>query len=535
MASSGNWGHSGTSAFADRLSMALSVAGRVSLERWVQLGNAAPVDWAADFTEFVRRFYGHLPLESISLHIDGPLPDRSWDERQFFAGIRAELADSIAPYDRDADSQDLDGVVFERTEEIMRLAVESALLFLEEDEGVIGGHRPGRHSARERLLAADLAVSPLATAGLEDLASSLGFDFEVLRRCAEASSLSNESAHLLEGQLLDLRVALLAHFARSLFDDEENEFAARMLSLVPTLDYLVGRVRSRTAERQRVRLESRPWTHPEIEAARRMARHGRQRFEIGRSLERRERDLVQVLGPGEWAAWTELEIDVLTSALDANFIDRPDSLCDLLRYWDDALSRRWECRSVSERSPWDIALRIRNVRFGMPSHWANVGLIREVNEAKNGNGSDNQPGCGESEASIETTATTSPAPSSSESVAEPRAKVIQVPEIRVPSSTTRVCLRDGELIALDADDGILLRISASENVDFVLPETPTDTKSYFAFIRQQIPQAYSPWSEEEDVRLRQGRERDLSVDDLAQAHDRTRGAIESRLARLGLD
>lgn len=536
MAISDDQRQSSDTAYAARLAMALSVAGRASRELWIRVENAAPADWSADFMHFLQRFYGHLPLDSLSLQIDSPPAGRSSGEREFFSRIREELAESVAPDDLDPDTQDLDGVVFERAEEIMRLAVESALLFLEEDEGMIGGHRPGRPSAGERLLASDLGVSPLATAGLEDLASALSFDFEILRRSADGSPLSSESAVLLEGQLLDLRVGLLAHFAATLFEDEENEFAARMLSLVPTLDYLIGRVRSRTTEKSKVRFESRPWTHPEIETARRMARHGRQRFEIGRSLERPERDLVQVLGTGEWTAWTEFELDVLTSALDSAFVDRPDSLCDLLYYRDDELYARWgwEYRSVSERSPWDIALRIRNVRFGMPPHWASVGLIREVDEEKSDVDSDDQRGSGPSEASVETTST-SPAISSPEKVTGLRAEAREVPEIRVPGGTTRICVRDGELIALDADGGILLRVSASENLDFVLPEAPTDTKSYLAFIRSRIPKAYSPWSDDEDARLRQGRERGLSVDDLAQAHDRTRGAIESRLAKLGLD
>lgn len=52
--------------------------------------------------------------------------------------------------------------------------------------------------------------------------------------------------------------------------------------------------------------------------------------------------------------------------------------------------------------------------------------------------------------------------------------------------------------------------------------------------QKHLPEkAGSPWTPEEDQRLSRAFDARKSVDDLAEAHQRTRGAIESRLAKLG--
>lgn len=53
--------------------------------------------------------------------------------------------------------------------------------------------------------------------------------------------------------------------------------------------------------------------------------------------------------------------------------------------------------------------------------------------------------------------------------------------------------------------------------------------------KDELPaQAGKPWSDEEDAHLREGFAARTSAGDLAEAHNRTSGAIRSRLARLGL-
>lgn len=74
----------------------------------------------------------------------------------------------------------------------------------------------------------------------------------------------------------------------------------------------------------------------------------------------------------------------------------------------------------------------------------------------------------------------------------------------------------------------------------LLKEVPTHTvstelkQSFFEKIREMHTNAYLPWSEEEDEKLRKLFSNSSSVKDLAQTFNRSKGAIRSRLTKLGL-
>ena len=55
-----------------------------------------------------------------------------------------------------------------------------------------------------------------------------------------------------------------------------------------------------------------------------------------------------------------------------------------------------------------------------------------------------------------------------------------------------------------------------------------------ASIRRELPNAYEPWSEEDDAELRQLYERGMPVSDMAKRFGRGQGAIRSRLVKIGL-
>ena len=62
-------------------------------------------------------------------------------------------------------------------------------------------------------------------------------------------------------------------------------------------------------------------------------------------------------------------------------------------------------------------------------------------------------------------------------------------------------------------------------------------RSYTEMVNQMdgVPSAGLSWTKEEDTRLKQAYQAGLSFDVLAQKHGRTRSAIVSRLAKLGID
>lgn len=53
-------------------------------------------------------------------------------------------------------------------------------------------------------------------------------------------------------------------------------------------------------------------------------------------------------------------------------------------------------------------------------------------------------------------------------------------------------------------------------------------------IRRLHPQAYAPWSQDEDAQLRREFEEGVPLDEIARRHGRTLGAIRARLSKLGV-
>ena len=56
----------------------------------------------------------------------------------------------------------------------------------------------------------------------------------------------------------------------------------------------------------------------------------------------------------------------------------------------------------------------------------------------------------------------------------------------------------------------------------------------FKKVRVKHPNAYLPWDKEQDIELQELFEKELSIGELATAFNRTRGAITSRLKKLGI-
>lgn len=53
-------------------------------------------------------------------------------------------------------------------------------------------------------------------------------------------------------------------------------------------------------------------------------------------------------------------------------------------------------------------------------------------------------------------------------------------------------------------------------------------------VRQVCPRAFEPWTDDEDAELGEGYRQELTIMELAQKHGRQRGAIKTRLRKLGL-
>jgi len=69
------------------------------------------------------------------------------------------------------------------------------------------------------------------------------------------------------------------------------------------------------------------------------------------------------------------------------------------------------------------------------------------------------------------------------------------------------------------------------------PQTPRDTKEREALVaqaRQRNPQAFAPWTKEEEEEIRRRHAGGESIQTIASARQRSPRAIELRLQRLGV-
>ncbi|SQD99740.1 conserved hypothetical protein [Parafrankia sp. Ea1.12] len=120
--------------------------------------------------------------------------------------------------------------------------------------------------------------------------------------------------------------------------------------------------------------------------------------------------------------------------------------------------------------------------------------------------------------------------------APPRARV----EVRIGGETVeKVADADG----LSAMDGVVYlrcgdEVLATYAVDDLVAVDWSPTPSYARVLerkRRDHPRHGEPWSPSEDDQLRQEHEAHWTVQEMIDAPQRGRGAIESRLAKLGLD
>ena len=91
------------------------------------------------------------------------------------------------------------------------------------------------------------------------------------------------------------------------------------------------------------------------------------------------------------------------------------------------------------------------------------------------------------------------------------------------------CIKD--YLAIQGDDK---EDATRKESDTSLEEGMKEPLSYIRQLQQTHPEAYTPWTEEKDDLLRELHEKGLSEDDLADVLNRNKGAIQSRLKKLGL-
>lgn len=68
-----------------------------------------------------------------------------------------------------------------------------------------------------------------------------------------------------------------------------------------------------------------------------------------------------------------------------------------------------------------------------------------------------------------------------------------------------------------------------------LPKAVRQRPPDFEGIRKRSPNAYQPWSEAEDLELRQEMAKQLPVAEVARRHQRPPNAIRSRMRQLSVD
>jgi len=107
-------------------------------------------------------------------------------------------------------------------------------------------------------------------------------------------------------------------------------------------------------------------------------------------------------------------------------------------------------------------------------------------------------------------------------------------QLEVPNATDRICIRGSELYVLDRSGTVLVTSVIGIALDLVFAEPPADWSEFKAFIRARIPRAYSAWSAAEDKLLQDQFTSGISIEELAERHKRSRGAIRARLVKLGL-
>lgn len=107
-------------------------------------------------------------------------------------------------------------------------------------------------------------------------------------------------------------------------------------------------------------------------------------------------------------------------------------------------------------------------------------------------------------------------------------------QLEVPGATDRIHIRGPEIFMLDRHGTILVRAAIGNALDLAFAEPPSDWSEFKAFIRARIPRAYSAWSDAEDKLLRDQFESGIPIEELAERHERSPGAVRSRLLKLGL-
>lgn len=113
-------------------------------------------------------------------------------------------------------------------------------------------------------------------------------------------------------------------------------------------------------------------------------------------------------------------------------------------------------------------------------------------------------------------------------------------EIDQKADTLYLRLDDSKIVdSQEVVPGIIFDFDENKQVVGVeilnISKHTTKSKAYnIEKIRREYPKAYAKWTEEEDARLRKEHTQGKSINELMDGFQRGRGAIRSRLEKLGL-
>ena len=135
---------------------------------------------------------------------------------------------------------------------------------------------------------------------------------------------------------------------------------------------------------------------------------------------------------------------------------------------------------------------------------------------------------------------------SSEEMFQSNRHVAYAAQVIQDAGTTRVVNSDGEIVlefpteSLDRCTWARAKsrpASTAQEIEQSPASSgiPVGTKEWRRAISRENPRAYEAWTDEEDEELRAEIQRGASREDIAKSHQRRRGAITSRINKLGLD
>jgi hypothetical protein len=205
-------------------------------------------------------------------------------------------------------------------------------------------------------------------------------------------------------------------------------------------------------------------------------------------------------------------------------------MCELLLHRTSEIDDRWGEQTCASRSPWDVALRVRHILFGLDPFWSGVKLAAPKDAGPAGH----EPEVADPASAVAREQVPVVAAAPADPVEDGTDAAVATAMVQLPAGTRRVLLRAGEVVALGEGGQTLLRVRRIESMDLVLADPTIDWAVWRDEVRERFPKAYMPWDEEEEERLRAGHREGLPLRILAERHQRSHGSIRARLERLGL-